>query len=77
MNKRANIAPPVQSWPTWANWCGLDPAGYWVFYENEPITTSEGRLPNGGQWGIPRECDVAVYESWEALTFSRLAATVH
>lgn len=34
-------------------------------------------MPHGGQWGMPRECDVAVYESWEALTFSRLGATVH
>lgn len=44
MNKRENIAPRIQTWPAWANWCGLDPAGFWVFYENEPITTADGRM---------------------------------
>lgn len=45
--------PPLSTWPQWANWCGLSAAGYWVFYECEPVTSEHGRKPNGGFWGKP------------------------
>lgn len=48
-----------------------------VFASGQGVVTISSDMPNGGQWGIPRESDVATYESWEALTFSRLSATVH
>lgn len=47
------VYPPVSTWPEWANWCGLDPSGSWVFYECEPVTSEHGRTPNGGSWGKP------------------------
>lgn len=47
------VYPPEDTWPEWANWCGLDPSGYWVFYEREPVTSDVGRTPSGGSWGKP------------------------
>lgn len=47
------VYPPLSAWPQWANWCGLDATGYWVFYECEPVTSEHGRTPNGGSWGQP------------------------
>lgn len=69
--KTGTIAPAIQTWPFWANWCGLDPVGYWIFYDNKPTTTPEGRVPNGVNWGEPRECVCPVHGSWESLLFSR------
>ena len=45
--------------------------GCWIFYENKPTTTPEGRLPSGVNWGEPRECVGPSYGSRESLLFSR------
>lgn len=48
------------TWPAWAQFVGLDPNGFWVFYESKPETTEAGRIPKGrfeksvqgeAQWG--------------------------
>lgn len=70
-NKASRFAPPaVTTWPFWANWCALDPLGYWIFYENKPKQTAGGWLPDGVKWGEPRESIGNISGSWESLLFS-------
>lgn len=63
------VYPPVRTWPEWANWCGLDRTGYWVFYEREPVTSEHGRTPSGGNWGKPVAGEPQ--PNWAAMIYQR------
>jgi hypothetical protein len=65
------IYPAVETWPAWAQWCGLDPSGYWVFYERKPVTSEHGRTPNGGSWGQPQPGEPQ--PNWTVMIYPRTA----
>jgi hypothetical protein len=74
-SSRSGTPPAVATWPFWANWCALDPLGYWVFFENKPALTAEGWLPDGVKWGEPREATGNISASWTSLLFSSQGAS--
>lgn len=65
-----NDAPALATWPFWANWCALDPIGYWIFFENKPELTVDGWLATGVKWGEPRESVGTISVAWQAMLIS-------
>lgn len=63
--------PTPETWPAWANWIGLDPCSYWIFYEQKPNTTETGRHPTGGQWGEPRQSGWPQKTDWRIYLVDR------
>jgi hypothetical protein len=41
------LHPPQSTWPTWANWRGLNTDGYWYYYADEPVLMQSGRVAAG------------------------------
>lgn len=74
--KASKYAPPsLVTWPFWANWCALDPVGYWIFFENKPELTEKGWQPVGHKWGEPRESIGNISGAWHTLLFSSQQAS--